>query len=82
MRQGGLAAFRHSLYVQPMNYCELGEPEMSTGRRRGAEKWISTLSRIRTSTFESRHLDTQSQFLGATTASGTHLGLSELVISC
>ena len=55
---------------------------MSTGRGHGAEKWISTLSRIWTSTFESRHLDTQSQFLGFTTASGTHLGLSELVISC
>ena len=80
MRQGGLAAFRHSLYVQPMNYCELGEPEMSTGRRRGAEKWISTLSNIRTSNFCIRKRRTQSQFLGATTAPGTHLGLSELII--
>ena len=52
---------------------------MSTGRGHGAEKWISTLRRrIRTSKIRIRNGNTRSQFLGATTASGTHLGLSEL----
>ena len=52
---------------------------MSTGRGRGAEEWISTLDvefRIRSNT--NTKGGTQSQFLGATTAPGTHLGLSEL----
>ena len=53
---------------------------MRTGRRRGAEEWISTLNvefRIRITNTKG---GTQSQFLGATTAPGTHLGLSELAM--
>ena len=42
-RQDGFAVFRHWLHVQLVRHCELREPEMSTGRGRGAEKWISTL---------------------------------------
>ena len=38
-RQDGLAVFRHSLHVQLVRHCELREPEMSTGRGRGAEKY-------------------------------------------
>ena len=43
MRQDGIAVFRHRLYVQLVHRYELGEPEMSTGRGRGAEEWILTL---------------------------------------
>ena len=82
-RQDGLAVFRHSLHVQIVRHCKLREPEMSTGRGRGAEKYGFQHSDVfGRRTFESRRLDTQSQFLGAMTASGTHLGLSELVTSC
>ena len=42
-RQDGLAVFRHRLHVQLVHNYELGEPEMSTVRGRGAEEWISTL---------------------------------------
>ena len=77
-RQDGLAVFRHRLHVQLVHHYELGEPEMSTGRRPGAEEWISTLDvefRIVEYEYEG---GTQSQFLGATTPPGTHLGLFEL----
>ena len=52
---------------------------MSTGRGRGAEEWISTLDvELRIRIRIRKGALTQSQFLGATTAPGTHLGLSEL----
>ena len=44
-RQDGFAVFRHGLHVQLLRNLKLREPEMSTGRGRGAEKWISTLRR-------------------------------------
>ena len=58
---------------------------MSTGRGRGAEKWISTLRRrirIRIRRVEMETLESRRQFLGAMTAPCTHLGLSELVTMC
>ena len=52
---------------------------MSTGRRHGAEEWISTVTgrRISYSNTNTKGV-TQSQFLGATMPPGTHLGLFEL----